>query len=129
VPIEPDERIDVLLAPGENLVAVRRSVRLERRQSKHEPGRGVGGDLYVTTQRLIHLGRVRVDYSLCEIRDAVEAEGVLRLIIEDDRGIEIDVQDPRLLRVEIAAVREAGHVPSTRASSTPEVPDGSVSAD
>ena len=32
VPIEPDERIGVLLAPGEDVVAVRRSVRLERRQ-------------------------------------------------------------------------------------------------
>ena len=83
----------------------------------------------MTTQRLIHLGRVRVDYSLCEIRDAVEAEGVLRLIVGEDRGIEIDVRDPRLLRVEIAAVREAAHVPTTRASSTSEEPDGSVSAD
>ena len=129
MPIEPDEVIDVLLAPGEDLVAVRRSVRLERRQGKYEASGGVCGDLYVTTQRLIHLGRVRVDYSLCEIRDAVEAKGVLRLIIGDDRGIEIDVQDPRLLRVEIAAVREAAHVPATRASSTPEVPDGNESAD
>lgn len=129
MPIEPDERINVLLAPGEDLVAVRRSVRLERRQGKREFGDGVGGDLYVTTQRIIHLGRVRADYSLGEIRDAVEGEGVLRLIIGEDRGIEIDVHDPRLLRVEIAAVREAARASAARSPSAPEVPDGSVSGD
>ena len=124
MPIEPDERIDVLLAPGEDLVTVRRAVRLERRLAKREAGGWVGGDLYVTTERLILLGRVRVDYSLCEIRDAVEAEGVLRLIIGEDRGVEIEVHDPQLLRVEIAAVREAAHASASGAPSTPEIPDG-----
>jgi hypothetical protein len=114
VAIEPDDRIGGLLAPGEAVVAVRRSVRLERRHSPREgdvsdpPDRpGLAGDLYVTTRRLVHLGRSRVDYRLSEIRDAVEAPGALRLIVRDERGIEITVGDPRVLRVEIAAVREA----------------------
>lgn len=109
VPIEPDDRIRVMLAPGEIVAAVRRSVSLERRKGARESP-GLIGDLYVTTRRLVHLGRDRVEYSLCEIRDAVEAEGALRLIVGDQRGIEIRVSDPRLLRVEIAAVREAARL-------------------
>lgn len=109
VAIEPDDCIGVLLAPSEKLVAVRRSVRLERRQGQREAAEGLAGDLYVTTRRLVHLGRLRVDYGLSDITDAVEAPGALRLIVGEERGIQISVPDPRVLRVEIAAVREAAH--------------------
>ena len=107
MPIEPDDRIGVMLAPEEMVVAVRRSVTLERRTGWGEPGARMRGDLYVTTRRLVHLGRVRVEYALGEIREAVVAEGALRLVVGDSRGVEIEVSDPCLLRVEIAAVREA----------------------
>jgi len=106
VPIEPDERIGVLLAPQELVLAVRRSASLERRKGWREPGGGLSGDLYVTTQRLVHLGRIQVEYPLGEIKEAVVAEGALRLVVGESRGVEIEVRDPRLLRVEIAAVRE-----------------------
>jgi hypothetical protein len=117
VPIEPDELIGVLLAPEEVVVAVRRAVSLERRKGWHDPEGGLDGDLYVTTQRLVHLGRVPVEYRLGEIREAVVAEGALRLVVGEGRGVEIAVHDPRLLRVEIAAVREA-----TRAAATEPAP-------
>lgn len=121
VPIEPDDRIGVMLAPGERVVAVHRAVSLERRKGWLDPLGGLGGDLYVTTRRLIHFGRVPVEYSLCEIHEAVVATGALRLIVGDGRGVEIEVHDPRVLRVEIAAVREAARplatdvVPETKA--------------
>ena len=57
IAIEPDERIGLLLAPGEQVVAVRRSVSLERRKENDDPGLGLRGDLYVTTTRLVHLGQ------------------------------------------------------------------------
>jgi hypothetical protein len=118
-----------MLAPEELVVAVRRSVSLDRRMDPREPGGGLDGDLYVTTQRIVHLGRVRVDYGLGEIRDAVEAEGVLRLIVGEDRGVEIGVHDPRLLRVEIAAVREAARASAASGAATLEVRDGGASPD
>ena len=122
VPIEPDDRIRAMLGAGESIAAVRRSVSLERRKGGRESGGGPVGDLYVTTRRLVYLGRYRVDYPLCEIRDAVEAEGALRLIVGDNRGVEIAVADPRLLRVEIAAVREAARRSAVDAPPDREVP-------
>ena len=110
VPIEPDDRIRVMLAPGELVAAIRRSVSLERRKERTEPDSRMVGDLYVTTRRLVYLARERVEYQLAEIQDAIEADGILRLIVGDRRGVEIEVPDPRLLRVEIAAVREAARV-------------------
>lgn len=114
MPIEPDARIGVLLAPEELVLAVRRSVSLERRKGWREPGGGLSGDLYVTTRRLVHLGRMQVEYALGEIQEAVVAEGALRLVVGASRGVEIEVQDPRLLRVEIAAVREAARASASR---------------
>jgi hypothetical protein len=123
VPIEPDDRIRVMLAPGEVVAAIRRSVSLERRKDPTESSGRMVGDLYVTTRRLVYLGRERVEYPLAEIQDAVEAEGTLRLIVGDRRGIEIEVPDPRLLRVEIAAVREAARVSVLDAPPSPETPE------
>jgi hypothetical protein len=110
VPIEPDDCIRVILAPGELVAAIRRSVSLERRKERTEPQSRMVGDLYITTRRLVYLGRERVEYPLAEIQDAIEADGALRLIVGDRRGVEIEVSDPRLLRVEIGAVREAARM-------------------
>ncbi len=120
VSIEPDERIRVMLAPGEVVAAVRHSVWLERRKETTKHDRRTVGDLYVTTRRLVYLGRERVEYPLNEIHDAVEAEGSLRLIVGEGRGVEIQVPDPRLLRVEIAAVREAARAAVAEAPPGPE---------
>jgi len=110
VPIEPDDRIGVMLAPGELVAAIRRSVSLERRKERTEPDSRMVGDLYITTRRLVFLARERVEYQLAEIQDAMEGDGILRLIVGDRRGVEIEVPDSRLLRVEIAAVREAARM-------------------
>ena len=128
VPIEPDDRIGVMLAPEELVVAVRRSVSLERRKGWREPGGGLGGDLYVTTRRLVHLGRVPIEYPLGEIREAVVAEGALRLVVSASHGVEIAVHDPCLLRVEIAAVREAARVSAPRAATVTGAADSGAPA-
>ena len=116
VPIEPDGRIGVMLASGERVVATRRGVSLERRKGWHDPDEGLGGDLYVTTRRLVHLGRTPVEYPLAEIQEAEVAPRALRLVVGAGRGVEIGVHDPRVLRVEIAAVREAATSRPPRAS-------------
>jgi hypothetical protein len=130
VAIEPDDLVAPLLEPDEVVVAVRRSVWLERRQGQREAGEGLAGDLYVTSRRLIHLGRFRVDYGLGEIRDAVDAPGALRLIVGEDRGIQISVDDPRVLRVEIAALRETARpLASARSGSARAPRDGGAADD
>jgi hypothetical protein len=107
VPIEPDERIGVLLAPGELLVAVRPGAGLDRRQRCRDDDAGVAGDLYLTSRRLVHLGCEPVAYDLDEIREAVVAGSRLLLVMGDNRGVVIGVGDPLHLRVEIAAARAA----------------------
>jgi len=128
VPIEPDDRIGAMLAPEELVLAIRRSVSLERRKGWREPGGGLRGDLYVTTRRLVHLGRVRVEYALGDIQEAVVADSALRLVIGES-GVEIKVPDPRLLRVQVSAVREGARAAAARIRPIPAhdgvgVPDG-----
>ncbi len=112
VPVEPDERIGVMLAPGEGVVTVRRGVTFERRKGVRDPAEALIGDLYVTTARLVCLGQVGVEVPLDEVRDAVVSSGALRLVIGDGRGLEIRTGDPYVLRVEIAAVRLAARAAS-----------------
>ena len=107
IAIEPDQLIAPLLAPGEKVVAIRRAVSLERLLDFEASGEGVRGDLYVTTSRIVHMGKVSVEVPLPAIKEAVVAEGAVRLIVEDGRGVDIHTNDPSVLRVEIAAVREA----------------------
>jgi hypothetical protein len=50
---------------------------------------------------------VQVEFPLADVQEIdVAADGV-RLVIERNRCVEIRVGDPRVLRVHIAAVREA----------------------
>jgi hypothetical protein len=114
-PIEPDERIAVLLVPGEEVFAVRRSALLDRREpqpSAYCPGcPGLAGDLYVTSTRVVHLGRLTLEYDLDSIREAVVSAERLLLLLWVGSGLILDVDRPRLLRVDIAAARARRVVP------------------
>jgi hypothetical protein len=105
--LEPDARIGPLLAPGEQVVAVRRSAVLNRRQAL--PGSdaptGLGGDLYVTSRRLVLVGRLTLSFALADIEEAMLSGERLLLVMRDGQGASLDVGRPRLLRVEIAAAR------------------------
>jgi hypothetical protein len=107
VPLEPDDRIKVVLEAGESIVAMRSGTQLERRGCPRSQSGQLVGDLYVTTRRLIHLGSSLVQYPLAEIAEAGVAPTRLDLIVGQGRAVEITVLDPRVLRVELAAVREA----------------------
>lgn len=106
-PMVPDDRIAPLLGPDEQILAVRRSVVLERRRP---PPRSSGeaslaGDLYVTSRRLVLLGRLTLAIELDEIEDAVVSGERILLVMGDGRGAALDVDRPRQLRVEIATAR------------------------
>ena len=128
-PIEPDGRIAELLAPGESVLAVRRSVLLDRREPQvgtRCPGYpGLAGDLYVTSRRIVHVGRFVLEYDLAAIREAVVSAEHLLLILGDGAGVMLDVDRPRLLRVQITAVRSrsAARTCSTRAAQPTDAPE------
>lgn len=127
VPIEPDDRIGVMLAPGELVLAVRRSTSLDRRHVRRPDDPGLTGDLYVTSRRLVHLGRSAVVYPLDEIREADIAANQLLLVVGENRGVVIDVDDPCVLRVEIAAARAAARA-ADRSSPPPSAEGGQPSS-
>ena len=113
----------------QGIVAVRHGVSIERRKDTRDPAEGLLGDLYVTTSRLVHLGSVPVEIKLLDIMEAVAATGALRLVVGDGRGVEIRTSDPCLLRVEIAAVREAARMTAAGSGDTQEAGEGTGQAD
>lgn len=106
--IVPDARVAGLLEPGEFVVATRASVVLERREPQPKAGSaGVGGELYVTSRRLLLLGRARLSIGLEDIEEVVLSGERLLVVLRDGKGLSIDASLPRLLRVEIATARSA----------------------
>ncbi len=106
-PLEPDARIAPLLKPDERVVAVRRFAVFDRRQPDPGPDgpAGLGGDLYVTSRRLVLIGRLTLSIDLTEIEEAVLSGERLLLVLSDGQGVTLDIAQPRLLRVELAAAR------------------------
>lgn len=107
-PLDPDDAIRPLLDEDEQALAVRRSAALDRREPPVNPyPAGVAGDLYVTSHRLLLVGRHTMTFDLADIADAVVSGERLLLVMDDGSGITLDVDQPRLLRVQIAAARAA----------------------
>lgn len=104
-----DERIGPLLVPGERVLAVHSSALLERRQPA--PGAraraGLAGTLYLTSRRVVLVGRMTLSYELGAIAEVMLAGERLLLLLHDGQGLTLEVTQPRLLRVEIAAARAA----------------------
>ena len=107
-PIDPDERIGPVLEPGEQLVAVRRSALLYRPETP-EVGAAppVAVDVYVTSRRLVLAGPDTYAFDLTAVDEAVVSNERLLLVLCDGAGLVLEVDWPRLLRVEIAAARAA----------------------
>ena len=97
------------LEPGEHIVAIRESVVLDRREPRPDLAAlaGVAGTLYVTTRRLMLVGRIRLSIDLPEIEDVAVSGERLLLVLRDARGVSLETARPRLLRVELAAARAA----------------------
>jgi hypothetical protein len=88
------------LGPAEVLHATRRAAMLENEAMP------IGGSLYLTSERLIHIGQVRHDVPLEKIAEsAVALERLLLLDLTDGSDLAIEVDQPRLLRVQLAAAR------------------------
>ena len=68
---------------------------------------GLAGDLYVTSRRLVLVGRYTLSFDLADIEEAMLSGERLLFVLRDGQGASLDVDRPRLLRVELAAARAA----------------------
>ena len=90
------------LGSGEILHATRRAAMLENGAMP------MGGSLYLTSERLVHIGQERHVVPLEKIAEtAVALERLLLLDMTDGSDLAIEVDQPRLLRVQLAAARAA----------------------
>jgi hypothetical protein len=107
--IEPDEAIFALLGPGERVLAVRHSAAIDRRLSSGRASaiESIRGDLYVTTSRLVLIGREVFAFDLADIEDSALAGETVLLLLHAGVGLALDVDRPRLLRVQIGTARAA----------------------
>ena len=103
VPIlEPDERVMPHLFQDEKVHGLRRHAIL--RAPGDDRALGYGGSLYLTSRRLMHLGQVFVTVQLTDIVETSLAGERLLLTLRDGEGLTFDLDRPRLLRAEMAAV-------------------------
>lgn len=106
--IDADEQIGPILEPDEQLVAVRRSAVVDRPETPESSAALPGvADVYVTTRRLVLVGRDVYSFDLETVDEAVVSNERLLLFLCDGVGLVLKVDWPRLLRVEIAAARAA----------------------
>jgi hypothetical protein len=100
-----------MLKPGERLHAVHRMAMLEvgwRGATGADPNLPHGGTLYVTSQRLVHRGTEDGTWAFGDIDEmAVALERLLLVRMRDGSDLAIEVDQPRLLRVQLAAARAA----------------------
>jgi hypothetical protein len=117
-PLGPDARVEPLLDAGE---AVLVSCHASRRCSvgAPKPG-GLVGDLYLTSRRLLYLGGEPIVADLDRIDEVMLHGDGLVVSTTDGDSILLEVEEPRLLRVQIAAARIARRrCPATEPSASP----------
>jgi hypothetical protein len=100
--IEADEAIAPHLLEGELVHALRRHAIL--RAPGGDTALGYGGTLYLTSRRLVHLGQVVMTVRLIDIVESSLAGEQLLLTLRDGEGLAIELDRPRLLRAEMAAL-------------------------
>lgn len=105
--LEPDARIAPLLASDELVLAVRHGAAFDRRQSDRSSDAplGLSGDLYVTSLRIVLIGRVTLSLGIQDIEEIGVSGERLILILRDGSSVAVQTGQPRLLRVEIGAAR------------------------
>ena len=100
--IEADDVIRPLLELGETVHALRSRAML--RSPGGDGALGIGGTLYLTSRRLVHLGQVVLSVRLTDIEETSLAGERLLLTLRNGEGLSLDADRPRLLRDEMAAV-------------------------
>ena len=95
---------DALLQPGEILHAVHASALLEEAPLPNEAAQPRGGTLYLTSQRLVHAATEATEVPLPDIEEmAVALERLVLIRRRSGADLALEVDQPRLLRVQLAA--------------------------
>jgi hypothetical protein len=106
--IEPDGAAAAILYAGELLHAAHGSAMLEEPGGAGDAGHPRGGTLFLTSARLIHAGVESTVVPLGEIDEmAVALERLLLIRRRDGSDLAVEVDQPRLLRVRLAAAMAA----------------------
>jgi hypothetical protein len=102
--IEPDASAEALLKPGELLHAVHASALLEEAPILDEVAQPRGGTLYLTSERLVHTATEATELPLVDIEEmAVALERLVLIRRRNGSDLALEVDQPRLLRVQLAA--------------------------
>jgi hypothetical protein len=109
----PHPEIEALLEPGETVVEVRTAVVLER-HVRDLPAETASGRLYLTSRRLVLVGRRTIDACLVDVEELSLAAERLLVTLRDGTGLSLDAGRPRLLRVQVAAAIEAARYRSPK---------------
>lgn len=105
----------VFLQPGETLHAVHGSALLEDAEQTDRAAHPRGGTLYLTSERLVHTGVASSELSLAAIEEmGIGLERLVLIRLRDGSDMAIEVDQPRLLRVQLAAA-----IAAQRAGETP----------
>jgi hypothetical protein len=102
--IEPVAGFAGVAQPGEPLHAVLHNAILEQAPADGDSAVLRGGTVYLTSSRLLHVGGETTDVPLGEIEEMVVAlERLVLIRLRDGSDLAVEVDQPRLLRVQIAA--------------------------
>lgn len=101
-PMAADGAIAELLRPREMLHGLRPSAILL--SPGDERSLGYGGSLYLTSQRLVHLGQVNVSVELNDIAEVSLGGDRLLVTLRAGEGLVLDLERPRAFRAQMAAI-------------------------
>ena len=107
-----DHVVGPLLAESERVLDWRAQAGLSRVSEQTRAVARHDGPLYITRERLVHLGESMTSVPLTEIEELAMADDRILVTISNSRGLMLDVEGPRQLRVLLAAARTA-HRPLT----------------
>ena len=105
--LQPDSVIAPLLIGGEQVIGWRPQAGLSSIQENTHTVIRDDGRLYVTSTRLLHLGRQTTAVPLAEIDELAMADDRILITLAGSRGLMLDVDLPRQFRVLLAAARSA----------------------
>jgi len=105
IELELNHAIAAQICDGERLLAVRMRAVLERCGTPGGDAAELAGHLYLTSRRLVFLGRVVHSFELADLAEVILYGSGLLVLTRGGEGLRLEVDQPRLLRGQIAAAR------------------------
>ena len=115
-PLTADQGLAELLRPGERVFALHGDVTARCRplDAGSVDAATAVGTLLLTSARIVVAGTGVVDVDLEDIEEAVISGDRLLLVLRHGTGLSLELAQPRLLRVQVAAARSVTRGPGAR---------------